>query len=587
MSLAGLGLSLGESAQARNAPEPAPRGTAPLGLRDLQGEVDGNAADTATAATAFAEIAAGPLDVTLSWPGSTPALSAEDRAAVALAMVLMAESPPSELSSAMPNFVVSAWPQEPDPAFLRGIQNVSSQSEPTTGAAEPGAVVAGATLEPSAAAERRVNPESALAPGPARFQDTKAPIAVAAVDLDLSGWDAARARFQDTETPFPVAAVDLDLSGWDAAVPPPTASDERFLGDGWALDLNLDLSPGLDLNLDLAPEVDLALDRPPVFPATRLKPLGSAARPDASAVVCTADEPLLLRDLPLPAARPLQLSAPVQAAIIAAAPPQVRLAPEPTVEAPPKVAVIDATPKIAPTIVVASHTDRVLRSLEVMLGHDDPAAAHLSPGAEEVFVTSHAEKVLRTLASTCAGERAAPAADDLRHLSKVASPEPAGACPATATLAKAVRPARSSAIGAGAVALSQSDLDKVRGGFETSNGLTISFGIERAVYINGALVTTTSLNLSDLGKITGGTGVAGAAVAGSSNLTLIQNGPGNTFVSGPVSAATVGTIVQNTLNDQKIQSVTAINATVNSLQLVRAQNFQSTLRSALIDSLRR
>ena len=46
-------------------------------------------------------------------------------------------------------------------------------------------------------------------------------------------------------------------------------------------------------------------------------------------------------------------------------------------------------------------------------------------------------------------------------------------------------------------------------------------------------------------------------------------------------------MVQNTLNDQKIQSITAINATVNSLQLVRAQNLQSTLRSAVIDSLRR
>ena len=135
--------------------------------------------------------------------------------------------------------------------------------------------------------------------------------------------------------------------------------------------------------------------------------------------------------------------------------------------------------------------------------------------------------------------------------------------------------------------MSQHDLDRVRGGFETSNGLKISFGIERAVYINGALVTTTSLNVSDLGKVTGGAGAVSSAVAGSSNLTLIQNGPGNTFVSGPVSAATVGTVVQNTLNDQKIQSITAINATVNSLQLVRAQNFQSTLRGVLIDSLRR
>src|SRR5205085_7014084 len=55
-----------------------------------------------------------------------------------------------------------------------------------------------------------------------------------------------------------------------------------------------------------------------------------------------------------------------------------------------------------------------------------------------------------------------------------------------------------------AVALDESRLDRMRGGFVTDTGLQISFGIERAVYINGSLVTTTSLNVSDLGKVAGG-----------------------------------------------------------------------------------
>jgi hypothetical protein len=58
-------------------------------------------------------------------------------------------------------------------------------------------------------------------------------------------------------------------------------------------------------------------------------------------------------------------------------------------------------------------------------------------------------------------------------------------------------------------------------------------------------------------------------------------------MTGPISPATLGTVVQNTLNDQKIQNVTSINATVNSLQLVKSQNFESSLRGAIIDSLRR
>lgn len=131
-------------------------------------------------------------------------------------------------------------------------------------------------------------------------------------------------------------------------------------------------------------------------------------------------------------------------------------------------------------------------------------------------------------------------------------------------------------------AVSSQALDQVRGGFSTPAGLQVSFGIERAVYVNGNLVTTTSLNLSGLGS---GNPVA-ASVLGS-NVALVQNGAGNTFLSGPLNSAASATVVQNTLNDQRIQSVTLINATVNSLQIVRSMNIGSSMQSALIDSLHR
>ena len=72
-----------------------------------------------------------------------------------------------------------------------------------------------------------------------------------------------------------------------------------------------------------------------------------------------------------------------------------------------------------------------------------------------------------------------------------------------------------------------------------------------------------------------------------SDLALIQNGAGNTYTSGPMSPSAVATVIQNTLDGQSIQSVTKIDATVNSLQMIRAQNFESSLRGAIIDSLRR
>lgn len=564
MSLAGLGLSLGELAQAKSHPAAQPRRATILGLDDLQS--DGDGAPAASAGLGALSIPAGPLDVTLSWQDTAAPLSEEDRAAIALAMVLMAEPMPSGTSRSMPDLAASAPRWEFSQEFLRDFQDASSPGE-SFGSPPMAATVAASSDAPTSsagAAERRV-------------------------DLPRAAPTSQTGR-QGPEAPLADVHVDLDLSVGSGAVSGPGADVDVNVELSPALDLNLELSAGLDLNLDLAPDVDLHLDRPPVFAVTRLKPLGSAtqaagaARPgEPSGRACTADEPLMaLQAAPPVTASPVQAAAPRQAA-----PAQAASRVQAAQQAAPAPA-IEAAPKAAPTIVVASHADRVLRSLEVLLTDDVPAGAHFGALPEEVFVTSHAEKALLMLASTCAGEQAAPpATDNAPRISKVEPAAPATACKPTAKAVSAARPARRSAIGAGAVALSQGDLDRVRGGFETSNGLKISFGIERAVYINGALVTTTSLNVSDLGKVTGGAGAVSSAVAGSSNLTLIQNGPGNTFVSGPISAATLGTVVQNTLNDQKIQSITAINATVNSLQLVRAQNFQSSLRGAIIDSLRR
>lgn len=123
-------------------------------------------------------------------------------------------------------------------------------------------------------------------------------------------------------------------------------------------------------------------------------------------------------------------------------------------------------------------------------------------------------------------------------------------------------------------------LDDVRGGFTTESGLRISFGIERAVYINGNLVTSTSFRVADLDRISAGQSPA----IDPAMLTLIQNGAGNTFTATATPSA-IGTAIQNTLNDQRIQNITVINATVNSLDILRSMNLQSTLRNAVSNSV--
>ena len=138
-------------------------------------------------------------------------------------------------------------------------------------------------------------------------------------------------------------------------------------------------------------------------------------------------------------------------------------------------------------------------------------------------------------------------------------------------------------------ALDTSALDEVRGGFELEgSSLKFTIGIERAVYINGNLVATNVLNLKDLQSTAGGTSVAGALPAAPSGALVVQNGPaGSNYVAPLVAQNPSATVIQNSLNDQTIQNVTTINASVNSMQTVRAMSVANAIQYGIVSSLRR
>ena len=144
-------------------------------------------------------------------------------------------------------------------------------------------------------------------------------------------------------------------------------------------------------------------------------------------------------------------------------------------------------------------------------------------------------------------------------------------------------------IGSQLAALGNEALDDIRGGFEPANSnLRFSFGIERAVFINGELFAHTVLNLRDLQWVAGTGGGAPqvtAANAAAGALGVIQNGSGNSFTA-QVGSNLAGTVVQNTLNNQTIQNVTTVNATVNSAQLFRSMSVQSAVQNGIVNSLR-
>lgn len=295
-----------------------------------------------------------------------------------------------------------------------------------------------------------------------------------------------------------------------------------------------------------------------------------------------------------------------------------------------------------PAITVETQSTKVLRQLGAILAEERDEVGAARPQPAEAIVTTQAEKViamlgeiapaaqqpvedgparrLRKLAARAAQAEAKAAAEataavaaevarvgvdlmlplEMPTFSAPPPPEPAliepAALPVGAQFATreaandaspatplAARPLRRNPFGDRRVAIAESALERVRGGFSI-DGLNISFGIERAVYVNGALVTTTSLNISDLGRITAG---RGTTVFDAGTIGLVQSGAGNVVSPTMISAGSVGTVVQNTLDGQKIQNVTVINATTNSMGVLKGLNLQSSLRGAVIDSLRR
>ena len=133
--------------------------------------------------------------------------------------------------------------------------------------------------------------------------------------------------------------------------------------------------------------------------------------------------------------------------------------------------------------------------------------------------------------------------------------------------------------------VSNKRLDKMRGGFDLGLGMMVSFGISRATYVNQELVTSLTLQLGNLSKLT-----AQQAQNLSQQINMqpqvIQNGSGNVVDSGALNLP-LGTYVQNTLNNQVLRTQTVIDITTNGLSMLKNSNFQTTVQDAITNALGR
>lgn len=125
------------------------------------------------------------------------------------------------------------------------------------------------------------------------------------------------------------------------------------------------------------------------------------------------------------------------------------------------------------------------------------------------------------------------------------------------------------------VAVPPERLDVMRGGFELPSGLVASFGIERLVYVNGALVATASVHIPDIG------GMTPEQAQGLVQVTrgmVVQIGEENTFNP---SGAINGLVIQNTLDGQDVRSLTTLNVGVGTLGMFQSLNANAALQSTL------
>lgn len=174
-------------------------------------------------------------------------------------------------------------------------------------------------------------------------------------------------------------------------------------------------------------------------------------------------------------------------------------------------------------------------------------------------------------------------------------------------------------------AVTDAELDRIRGGFDFGDNLRASFALQRTVLINGMEAMRTTINVPDIANITrdqaaalqdalrttvvtngaggvqGAVPVANAGTAASSTpassaavavavppVISVSSTGGSAAASAPVISAALpnstlpGLIVQNSLDNQAITATTTIDASVNSARLLESVRMAESIHDAVI-----
>lgn len=136
----------------------------------------------------------------------------------------------------------------------------------------------------------------------------------------------------------------------------------------------------------------------------------------------------------------------------------------------------------------------------------------------------------------------------------------------------------------------EQELSVMRGGFITNEGLMVSFGIERAIYVNGVLDTASNFIISSIDN-NSALKYSTSAFSGENAVKVVQIGPAgsNTFSPANITGNLLPggfTVIQNSLDNQFVNNTTIFNASVTNSNLFREMNLTSLISQQMIRAVR-
>ncbi len=153
-------------------------------------------------------------------------------------------------------------------------------------------------------------------------------------------------------------------------------------------------------------------------------------------------------------------------------------------------------------------------------------------------------------------------------------------------------PADNDRVELAAPALAGSQLDELRGGFQLPGGQSLAFGLERTVRIDGTTVAMQRLSIPDIAAaVAQGTQAKWEVInLGSNTATSIANGAlqsswtqaGTTILN---SSQLPLQLVQNTVNNRQIQTLTTINVAAPVLSAYQNMQLMEGVRNATVLTL--